>query len=169
MGQRAAGKINGIYASLFACRQHLVKPSSKKGRTGCIQQYIYSSIYTLQEAEESTVLLTNNASSLYCRHQTLLCPYIPATLQYRHIDHQTTCIEVRLHILHTVHSWWRQRQSTIKTSTPPLSLRVYSCAHPSSTTSASPGWTDPCRAACPPGVTRNTRQPSLRGRRRLLL
>lgn len=38
--------------------------------------------------------------------------------------------------------------------------------HPSRTTSASPGWIDPCRAAWPSGVTRNTLQPSLVGRRR---
>lgn len=44
---------------------------------------------------------------------------------------------------------------------------VYFEAHPSSTTSASPGCTDPCLAAWPSGVTRNTLQPSLRrGRRR---
>lgn len=41
-------------------------------------------------------------------------------------------------------------------------LYVYFEAHPSSTTSASPGCTDPCLAAWPSGVTRNTLQPSLR-------
>lgn len=64
-----------------------------------------------------------------------------------------------------------RRSHTVRHLTPPPPLPTVSGgkdsppkrnSHPSKTTSASPGCTEPCRAACPSGVTRKTLQPKRR-------